>query len=184
MTRNAEPDDRLKQIVGENAELKALLEEQNRIHLTSLHQPIERFAMLVARPQFIVTALVLFALWILVNTELLFQNIKPWDVPPYYWLQGMIGVFSLVITTAVLVTQSRQAKLADQRADVQLQITVLIGQRTAKLIELHEELRRDLPNVQNRQDEEAEVLQQSMTPKALIETLEQVDQDGAGEDHA
>ena len=173
---NAPPprDDRLKQMVEENAELKALLEKQNAAQLTSLHQPIERFATLVSRPHFIITCLVLFALWVVLNIDMLVTTHKPWDEPPFFWLQGLIGIFSLLVTTTVLVSQARQARLAEQRADVQLQVVLLIGQRTAKLIELNEELRRDLPNVRDRQDEQAEVLQQSMTPHAMLEALEDV----------
>lgn len=164
-------DERLKQLVGENAELNALLEQQSSAELTAPHQPIERFATLVARPQFIIVSLALFILWVVINSDLLLTRQRPWDVPPFFWLQGLIGVFSLLITTTVLVSQARQSKLAGQRADVQLQIIVLIGQRTAKLIELHEELRRDLPNVRDRKDEQAEALQQTLTPQAMLEAI-------------
>jgi len=177
MTKSPEADERLRQVVGENTELKALLEKQSNAELTALHQPIERFATLVARPTFILVSLALFILWVLVNTSLLFNHIHPWDDPPYFWLQGLIGVFSLLITTTVLVSQSRQARLAEQRADVQLQIILLIEQRTAKLIELQEELRHDLPNVRDRHDEQAEVLQQTMTPQAMIDTLDELNKD-------
>ncbi len=100
-------DERLKQMVGENAELNALLEQQSNAELTALHQPIERFATLVARPQFIIVSLALFILWVVINSDLLLTRQNPWDVPPFFLLQGLIGVFSLLITTTVLVSQAR-----------------------------------------------------------------------------
>ena len=165
-------DERLRQIVEENAEIKALMHQQSEANLTSLHRPIERFAGLVARPIFIVSCLTVFAVWIAVNTDLALTGHKPWDEPPFFWLQGAVSAFSLAITATVLVSQSRQARLAEQHADLQLQVIFLIGQRSAKLIELTEELRRDLPNVHNRRDEQAEILQQMMTPDQILSALE------------
>ena len=130
------------------------------------------FAGLVARPAFIVSCLTLFAIWIAVNTDLALTGHKPWDEPPFFWLQGVVSAFSLAITATVLVSQARQARLAEQRADLQLQVIFLIGQRSAKLIELTEELRRDLPNVHNRRDEQAEILQQVLTPDQILSALE------------
>lgn len=43
----------------------------------------------------------------------------------------------------------------DILAHLDLKVTLLTGQKAAKLIDLLEELRRDLPNVRNRHDPEA-----------------------------
>jgi uncharacterized membrane protein len=48
---------------------------------------------------------------------------------------------------------------------------LLTEQKTAKLINLLEELRRDLPNVRNRHDPEAAELQQSMNPELVRSAL-------------
>ena len=173
MTAEDHPQDpRLRQIVEENAEIKALLEHQAAADLTNLHRPIEQLANLVVRPVFILACLLSFSLWIILNTNQHFTGRVTWDEPPFFWLQGLIGVLSLIITTTVLISQARQARLAEQRADLQLQVILLIGQRSAKLIELSEELRRDLPNVHNRRDEQAEALQQVMMPDAILEALD------------
>ncbi len=178
MTRSEDSDARLKQIVEENASVNELLRRQHEAEANNFHRPIEQFAKLVANPQFIVAFLFVFSLWIWINTDLALNHKKAWDQPPFFWLQGLVSVLALAITSAVLVTQARQASLAEQRADVQLQIILLIGQRTAKLIELTEELRRDLPNVQNRRDEQAEALQRVTTPAAILDALRATDGDG------
>ncbi|MBI5442314.1 MAG: hypothetical protein HY900_14015 [Deltaproteobacteria bacterium] len=46
-------------------------------------------------------------------------------------------------------------------------------QKTAKLIDLMEELRRDLPDVINRHDPDAAVLQQSMNPDQVLAALDE-----------
>jgi uncharacterized membrane protein len=54
-----------------------------------------------------------------------------------------------------------------------LQINLLTEQKIAKLIALVEELRTDLPNVQNRQDSEAEVMQQVTDPQVVMDILQE-----------
>ena len=88
-------------------------------------------------------------------------------------------MLSLLITSTVLVAQARQGQLAEQRAQLQLQFIVLNEQRSAKTIQLLEELRRDLPNVHNRLDKEAEVMKQSASPEAILEALETLSEGGA-----
>jgi uncharacterized membrane protein len=50
---------------------------------------------------------------------------------------------------------------------------VLTEQKAAKLIDLLEELRRDLPNVKNRHDSEAAALQKSMNPDLVLAALDE-----------
>jgi uncharacterized membrane protein len=59
-----------------------------------------------------------------------------------------------------------------------LQIALLTEQRTAKLIELMEELRRDLPNVHDRLDGAAEMMAQASDPAAIVDALTTLDEGG------
>jgi uncharacterized membrane protein len=49
----------------------------------------------------------------------------------------------------------------------------LTEQKAAKLIDLLEELRRDLPDVRNRHDSDAAALQQSMNPGRVLAALDE-----------
>ncbi len=166
------PDQRFEQLLSQNAEINALLEQQAEATLTTLHRPIQRFAQLLGRPGFIFTALTLFLLWIILNINLSTFIHRAWDAPPFFWLQGLIGLLGLIITSTVLIAQARQAKLAEQRSQLQLQIVLLTEQRSAKIIGLLEELRRDLPSVRDRQDTEAEAMQQAGDPQTILKTLD------------
>jgi uncharacterized membrane protein len=95
------------------------------------------------------------------------------DPAPFNWLQGIISLSALLTATVVLSKQNRLAKLAEQRAHLDLKVTLLTEQKAAKLIDLMEELRRDLPNVRNRHDSEAEELQQSMNPDLVLAALDE-----------
>jgi uncharacterized membrane protein len=85
----------------------------------------------------------------------------------------VVGLAALLTTTVVLIKQDRVAKLSEQRAHLDLKVTLLIEQKAAKLIDLMEELRRDLPNVHNRLDPGAVALQQAMGPDAVLAALDE-----------
>ena len=169
-------DRRFEQLLSQNSEINALLEQQSRASLTTLHRPIERLARLLGRPTFIFIALTLFLLWIVINLNLTFFVHDAWDNPPFFWLQGLIGVLSLIITSTVLIAQARQARLAEQRSQLQLQIILLTEQRSAKIVGLLEELRRDLPIVQNRQDAEADAMQRASDPQSILKAIDSPDE--------
>jgi uncharacterized membrane protein len=134
---------------------------------------LERISRLIGQPAFLAFILLFVAFWMLANAILHKVGIAEFDPPPFFWLQGIIGLGALLTATAVLAKQNRLAKLADQRAHLDLKVTLLTEQKAAKLIDLLEELRRDLPNVVNRHDPEAAVLQKSMNPDLVLATLDE-----------
>ncbi len=127
----------------------------------------------VGRPAFLVVILLFVLVWIGVNLALMARGKAPLDEPPFFWLQGLTGLAALLTTTVVLIKQNRVAKLGEQRAHLDLKVTLLIEQKTAKLIDLLEELRRDLPNVKNRHDSGAAVMQQAMSPEGVLAALDE-----------
>lgn len=158
-------------MIEENIAVNEVLQARAEESLTRLHRPIEQIGALVGRPAFIASFLALCLLWVGVNLGLEWEGRRPWDTPPFYWMQGAFGLLSLLVTTTVLVAQARQGQINEQRAQLALQIALLTEQRSAKTIELLEELRRDLPNVHNRLDPEAEVMMQASDPAAIVEAL-------------
>ena len=134
---------------------------------------LERISNLVGQPVFLGFILVFVALWMVANAVLRRLGIAEFDPAPFSWLQGIVGLGALLTATVVLTKQNRVAKLAEQRAHLDLKVTLLIEQKAAKLIDLLEELRRDLPNVSNRHDPEAAALQQSMNPDLVLATLDE-----------
>ncbi len=135
---------------------------------------LERFSSFVGQPVFPGIILLFVALWILSNFLLHQLGMPVFDPAPYFWLQGIVGLSALLTATAVLSKQNRVAKLEEQRAHLDLKVTLLTEQKAAKLIDLLEELRRDLPNVKDRHDPEAVALRQSMNPDLVLATLDEL----------
>jgi uncharacterized membrane protein len=134
---------------------------------------LERISLFIGQPVFLGVILLFVAFWMLSNALLLAFGMPEFDPAPYFWLQGMVTLKALLITTVVLSKQNRLAKLAEQRAHLDLKVTLLTEQKAAKLIDLLEELRRDLPNVKNRHDPNATALQQSVNPDLVLAALDE-----------
>ena len=134
---------------------------------------VERISLFIGQPIFLGFILLFVMLWILANIVMRLFGIGEFDPAPYFWLQGIIGLGALMTTTVVLARQNRLGKLEEQRAHLDLKVTLLIEQKAAKLIDLLEELRRDLPSVKNRHDPEAAALQQAMNPDLVLAALDE-----------
>ncbi|MFS8066567.1 MAG: DUF1003 domain-containing protein, partial [Byssovorax sp.] len=63
---------------------------------------------------------------------------------------------------------------AAERSHLDLQVNLLTEQKVAKVIALIEELRRDLPNVVNRQDHLAQRMQEPVNPATVVSALEEI----------
>jgi uncharacterized membrane protein len=75
--------------------------------------------------------------------------------------------------TLILITQNRQTQEAEQRSQLDLQVNLVAEQKIAKVIELLEELRRDLPTVRDRVDSKANAMARSVDAGAVLAALEQ-----------
>lgn len=140
----------------------------------SRHQrAIESVTAALGRPVSLYTIVALVALWMLGNTLAPRLGLRTLDPAPFFWLQGAVALSALLMTTMVLITQNRLGKLSERRMQLDLQVNLLTEQKTAKLIELVEELRRDLPNVRDRRDSEAELMQFSAEPLQVIAAIEE-----------
>lgn len=134
---------------------------------------LENVSDFIGRPVFLGLILLFVALWIITSVVLRRLGIADFDPAPFFWLQGMISLGAFLVATAVLIKQNRFAKLAEQREHLDLKVTLLTEQKAAKLIDLLEELRRDLPNVKDRNDPEAAALKQSMNPDQVLAALDE-----------
>jgi uncharacterized membrane protein len=141
--------------------------------ISASQRVLERISHLAGKPLFLGFILLFVAAWIIANTVLRHLGMAEFDRAPYFWLQGIVGLGALLTTTVVLTKQNRLARLAEQRANLDLKVTLLTEQKAAKLIDLLEELRRDLPNVKNRDDPGATSLQQPMNPELVLAALDE-----------
>jgi uncharacterized membrane protein len=142
--------------------------------ITRSQRILERISLFAGRPIFLAIILLSVAAWMLANVVLHQFGMREFDPAPFSLLQGVVGLGALLTATVVLTKQNRAARLAEQRAHLDLKVMLLTEQKTTKLIHLIEELRRDMPDVKNRVDPEAAALQRSMNPDQVLAALDEL----------
>jgi uncharacterized membrane protein len=158
-----------------NQNIEAILEFYTREDgkISRSQRILERVSGFIGQPVFLGIILLVVALWMLANDALRQFGGIEFDPAPYFWLQGIVGLGALLTATVVLIKQNRLAQLEEQRAHLDLKVTLLTEQKAAKIIDMLEELRRDLPNVRNRHDPEAAALQRSINPDQVLAALDE-----------
>jgi uncharacterized membrane protein len=127
----------------------------------------------IGQPNFLRAVIATIIIWMLMNLFADKLGFKAFDPFPFPILQGLIGLSALMTSLIVLTGQNREAILEGQRAHLDLQLNLLAEQKITKLIALLEELRRDLPNVDNRHDHVAEGMQESANPEAILGAMDE-----------
>lgn len=146
--------------------------------LTIHQRSIEGVSAVIGRPSTLYATIAVVGRWIGGNTLLFFANpTYALDAPPFFWLQGVASLGGLLVTTIVLITQSRQARHADERVALDLEVNLCTELKISKLIALVEELRLDMPSVRNRVDLQANAMQTTLDPHAILTALE-ISKDG------
>jgi uncharacterized membrane protein len=111
-----------------------------------------------------------FTVWIAVNLGLL--GIPLFDPFPFGLLTTIVSLEAIFLSTFVLVSQNRQAAVADQRAQLDLQINLLAEHELTRMLELQDAIARKL-NVNDLDPHEVEELKAEVDPEAVLEKLEQ-----------
>ena len=156
----------------QDVESVASIRARSEQRLDKHQRMMEVLTAALGRPRTVYVTLSIVVGWVAFNlvTPKLFgwQRIDP---PPFFWLQGMVALSALLMTTLVLITANRQTRNAEERSHLDLQVNLLAEHKVAKLIALVEELRRDLPMVRDRIDREADAMKEAVDPNAMIEAL-------------
>jgi uncharacterized membrane protein len=149
----------------------AKLHADHRLATETLQHLVERLTALIGRPRFIAGLTIVVILWVGGNLLTTFTGMKTWDEPPFAWLQGALTLLALYVAVLILTTQRREDQLAGYRE--QLTLAILSEQKSAKIIALLEEMRRDSPTLTNRVDDEAAAMALAADPQAVLDAIKE-----------
>jgi uncharacterized membrane protein len=178
-----DPDSRveLPSSVSANIDTVAEFYARHEEQVSPTQRVVEKVALFLGSPGYIAANGLFIVGWIAAN---LMAGDIGWtqiDEPPFFWLQGIIGLNAFIISTTVLIRQNRMSRLADHHAHLDLQVNLLTEEKTSKIIQLLEELRRDMPDVREKEDREAEELARPADPKAVLTAIERTRDEPYGE---
>jgi uncharacterized membrane protein len=129
---------------------------------------------LLGRPGFIGVLTVIVVGWIGLNLLAAALGYRPIDPPPFPWLGGAVSLLSLYMVVLILATQRHEDQLAQHREQLSLELLVLSEQKTAKVIQLLEESRRDNPLIRNRVDQEADAMAEPADPSSVLDAIKEI----------
>ena len=142
---------------------------QDHIDLIARHEqqfheertPMERLGDAVAgfagSLRFVALHLLLFAVWILLNT-MPSTKTSHFDPYPFGMLDTVVAIEAILLASFILMRQSRLSKRSDQRDHLILQILLLTEKETTKLLEMNMLIAEKLGIKSVSRDEELEAL--------------------------
>jgi uncharacterized membrane protein len=151
--------------------IQALLEHRrDQEEGRSLQERVaDRVTRFTGSMKFVYIHLVLFGLWIGINLGWL-PGVARFD-PSFVVLAMVASVEAIFLSTFVLITQNRMAALADQRADLDLQISLLAEHEVTRLITLVSAMAERM-GLEAARDPELAELSQDVAPEKVMEKLE------------
>ncbi len=150
------PESRFPDHVDKAVRSVTQLHSDHRGSGTASQRTVNRLTALMARPWFLTLIGVGVAVWVVANLSAGRLGLEAIDPPPFPWLEVVATLFSLFVVMLVLVAQKHEDELNAYRDTLTLELAILSEYKIAKVIQLLEELRRDTPHVQDRDDPQAE----------------------------
>jgi uncharacterized membrane protein len=165
--------DRLSSSAKDNLELLAAFEDGENAQISGAQQLIERVSGFFGSSAYFAFAVAFIVIWMLVNGWGARAGWHPVDAPPFFWLQGLVSSNALLLTVAVLIRQNRMAKVAAHRSHFDLQINLLSEQKVTKILQIVDELQRELTALRSRPDSEVAEMTKPADAHALMHAIKQ-----------
>ncbi len=119
---------------------------------------------------FVYVHLVIFGLWIVINLGWI-PPVPRFD-PSFVILAMAASVEAIFLSTFVLITQNRMAALADKRADLDLQISLLAEHEVTRLISLVRAVAERM-GIEASHDPELSELARDVRPETVLDKMEE-----------
>jgi len=154
--------------------------ERNISAMVAARQEVERARGIVARvanaitgfagrPAFLALHVIWFGGWILWNVSLSSGN--AFDPFPFGTLTTIVSLEAIFLSAFVLMSQNRDARIADQRADLDVQINLLAEHEITRLLRLTDAIAHRL-GVDTTEIADLQDLKQDVQPDAVLQKLE------------
>lgn len=120
---------------------------------------------------FVFIHLVVFGLWVVINLG--WTPLPTFD-PTFVVLAMVASVEAIFLSTFVLITQNRMAALADKRANLDLQMSLLSEHEITRLISLVSEMAKKM-QINESTNPELDELKRDVPPEKVLDRIEQTE---------
>jgi uncharacterized membrane protein len=147
--------------------LQQRVEEEER--LSTQHKIAQKITDFTGSLLFVYIHAALFGAWIVLNLPS-FPAIVPKFDPSYVKLAMFASVEAIFLSTFILITQNRMMKLADRRADLNLQISLLSEHEVTRLIKMTAAICERL-GIEQAKGPDLHELAQDIKPEKVLQTI-------------
>jgi uncharacterized membrane protein len=155
----------------DNLDAVASFSDKEAATISSWQIAIERISAFCGSAAYFAGVVLFILIWVGVNAWATRQGWYALDAPPFPWLQGIVSSNALLLTIAVLIRQNRMVWLSAHHAHLDLQINILTEQKVTKVLQLVDELRRELPGLRGTPNAEVTALSTPADTGAILEAV-------------
>lgn len=120
--------------------------------------------------QFLVGNVVLFFMWVVINTGLLGQALI-FDPFPFDFLTTAVSLQAIFLSIIVLMSQNRAAKVADLREEMDFEINLRAEAEVTRILNMLDEIHDHL-GLENTDDEELQEMKQKIDVAQIRKEIE------------
>jgi uncharacterized membrane protein len=154
-----------------NLDLLTQFKDLEDSQISGVQLLIERISGFFGSPAYFAFAIAFILMWMLVNAWGAHAGWRHVDAPPFSWLQGLVSSNALLLTVAVLIRQNRMAKVAEHRSHLDLQINLLSEQKVTKILQIVDELQRELTALRGHPDSDVAEMTKPADAHALMHAI-------------
>ena len=148
-------------------------DDQAKTRSERIADAVTRFAGSMA---FVYIHVVMYSAWILVNLGVV-PGVPRFD-PTFVILAMEASVEAIFLSTFVLISQNRMSALADKRADLDLQISLLSEHEITRMLSLVQQIAAKM-DIQEAADPELDELARDVHPEKVLDRIESNEEDFA-----
>jgi uncharacterized membrane protein len=174
MTRAPPPAEHRPAQLHQNVDSVLEVQKRESEQRSASHRFIDQVSRSIGRPLYLFGLLGFAGSWIGINVLAPRWGLPRFDPAPFPLLDGILSLAALVSTTVILIAQNRQTRIEQQHTHIALQVNLMTEQKVAKIINLIEELRRDLPMVKDRYDPQAASFAKETNALQVLNAIEEV----------
>jgi uncharacterized membrane protein len=170
--------DPLAGVVHRNIRALCAVEERQRSRRSRFDRAADAITAFAGSMRFVIAHAVLFGAWLLANTVGI-PGVPRFDPFPFVMLAMFASVEAIFLSTFVLISQNRAAALAEQRADLDLHVSLLAEHEVTRLIHLVDAIAAKL-GVEAGRGADVDELKQDVRPEAVLARLDGASADAPG----
>lgn len=159
----------VEQLTRRNIEIIAHMEAVARAERTPTDRIADAVAGFCGSMLFVYVHVVVFATWLIWDS---LPGLRHFDPFPFQFLTLAVSLEAIFLTTFVIISQNRQARIQDRRNHLDLQINLLAEQENSKMLAMLDAIMEHLGIEET--DPSVPFLKQDTEPDALVDQIEQV----------